>query len=149
VRYVVLAAPDIDPAAFLRLAEKALPRAERMTIYTSKFDVAMSASTAFHNGRQRVGEGITAKVADKLHGAEIVDATQRATDPYAHSYFAESRVMLDDIRAALAGKPAQDRKPLVCKAAGEKSVMACTMPCPEGAKCGPNWYARFVHWLLD
>jgi esterase/lipase superfamily enzyme len=149
VRYVVLAAPDIDPAAFLRLTEKALPRTERMTVYTSKFDVAMSASAALHNGRPRIGEGVTAKVADKLYRAEIVDATQRATDPYAHSYFAESRVMLDDIRAILAGKPAQERKPLVCNAATPKSVMACTMPCPEGAKCGPNWYARFVHWLLD
>jgi len=149
VRYVILAAPDIDPAAFLRLTEKALPRTQRLTIYTSKFDVAMSASAAYHNGRSRVGEGINAKVADKLAGAEIVDATQRATDPYAHSYFAESRVMLDDMRAILAGKSAQDRKPLICNAAGPKSVVACTMPCPEGAKCGPNWYARFVHWLLD
>jgi esterase/lipase superfamily enzyme len=149
VRYVILAAPDIDPAAFLRLTEKALPRTERLTIYTSKFDVAMSASAAFHNGRPRVGEGISPKVADKLSGAEIVDATQRATDPYAHSYFAESRVMLDDMRAILAGKSAQDRKPLICNTTGPKSVVACTMPCPEGAKCGPNWYARFVHWLLD
>ncbi len=149
LRYVILAAPDIDPAAFLRLTEKALPRTQRLTIYTSKFDVAMSASVAFHNGRQRVGEGMTAKVADKLAGAEIVDATQRATDPYAHSYFAESRVMLNDIRGILAGKSAQDRKPLICNSAGPKSVVACTMPCPEGAKCGPNWYARFVHWLLD
>jgi len=149
LRYMILAAPDIDPAAFLRLTEKALARTQRLTVYTSKFDVAMSASAAFHNGRTRVGEGITAKVADKLAGTEIVDATQRATDPYAHSYFAESRVMLDDMRAILAGKSAQERKPLICNNATPKSVVACTMPCPEGAKCGPNWYARFVHWLLD
>lgn len=149
LRYVILAAPDIDPAAFLRLTEKALPRTQRLTVYTSKFDVAMSASAAFHNGRPRVGEGMTAKVADKLAGAEIVDATQRATDPYAHSYFAESRVMLNDMRGILGGKSAQDRKPLICNSAGPKAVVACTMPCPEGAKCGPNWYARFVHWLLD
>jgi esterase/lipase superfamily enzyme len=149
LRYVILAAPDIDPAAFLRLTEKALPRTQRLTVYTSKFDVAMTASAAFHNGRTRVGEGITATVADKLAGAEIVDATQRATDPYAHSYFAESRIMLDDMRAILAGKTAQQRKPLICSMATPRSVVACTVPCPEGAKCGPNWYARFVHWLLD
>lgn len=149
LRYVILAAPDIDPSAFLRLAEKALPHTQRLTVYTSKFDVAMSASAAFHNGRSRVGEGMTAKVADKLSGAEIIDATQRSTDPYAHSYFAESKALIQDVRAILAGKAAQERKPLICDQASPKSVVACTMPCPEGAKCGPNWYARFVHWLLD
>ncbi|MFM9862247.1 MAG: alpha/beta hydrolase [Micropepsaceae bacterium] len=149
MRYVILAAPDIDPTAFLRLTEKALPHIGRLTVYTSKFDVAMSASAAYHNGRPRVGEGMTAKIAEQLSGAEIIDATQRATGPYAHSYFAESKVMIEDIRGALAGKAAQERKPLICNAAGPKSVVACTMPCPEGAKCGPSWYARFVHWLLD
>ncbi len=149
LRYVILAAPDVDPAAFLRLTEKTLPHTQRLTIYTSKFDIAMSASAAYHNGRSRVGEGMTAKIADKLSGAEIIDATQRATGPYAHSYFAESKVMIEDIRGVLAGRAAQERKPLICNTAGAKSVVACTMPCPEGAKCGPNWYARFVHWLLD
>jgi esterase/lipase superfamily enzyme len=149
LRYVILAAPDIDPAAFLRLTEKALPHMQRLTVYTSKFDVAMSASSAYHNGRSRVGEGMTAKIADTLAGAEIIDATQRATGPYAHSYFAESKVMIEDIRGVLAGRAAPERKPLICNTAGAKSVVACTMPCPEGAKCGPNWYARFVHWLLD
>ncbi|MEQ1867735.1 MAG: hypothetical protein ABL996_24200, partial [Micropepsaceae bacterium] len=104
---------------------------------------------AYHNGRSRVGEGLTAKIAEQLSGAEIIDATQRATGPYAHSYFAESKVMIEDIRAALAGKAAQERKPLICNPAGPKSVVTCAMPCPEGAKCGPSTYARFVHWLLD
>jgi esterase/lipase superfamily enzyme len=149
MRYVILAAPDIDPTAFLHLTERALPHIRRLTVYTSKFDIAMSASAAYHNGRPRAGEGMTAKIAERLAGAEIIDATQRATGPYAHSYFAESKVMIEDIRAVLAGKAAQERKPLICNAAGPKSVVACTMPCPEGAKCGPSWYARFVHWLID
>ncbi len=149
LRYAILAAPDVDPAAFLRLTEKALPHTQRLTIYTSKFDVAMAASAAYHNGRSRVAEGMTPKIADKLSGAEIIDATQRATGPYAHSYFAESKVMIEDIRGVLAGRAAPERKPLICNIAGAKSVVACTMPCPEGAKCGPTWYARFVHWLLD
>ncbi len=149
LRYVIMAAPDIDPAAFLHLTERALPHVRRLTVYTSKFDVAMSASAAYHNGRSRVGEGMTAKIAETLAGAEIIDATQRATGPYAHSYFAESKVMIEDIRGVLAGKAAQDRKPLVCNPTSPKSIVACTMPCPEGAKCGPSTYARFVHWLLD
>ncbi|MEQ1752651.1 MAG: alpha/beta hydrolase [Micropepsaceae bacterium] len=149
LRYVVLAAPDIDTVAFLQLAGKASARTQRMTVYTSKFDVAMSASTKTHNGRARTGEGMTASVAAGLTRTEIIDATARASDPYAHSYFAESRVMVDDIRAALAGKPATERGRLICNPAEVQSVVACTMPCPEGAKCGPSFYARVVHWLLD
>ncbi len=149
LRYLVLAAPDIDTTSFLQLAQKAVPHVRRMTVYTSKFDVAMSASTSMHDAHPRVGEGLSAAVAKDLAGTEIVDATERATDPYAHSYFAETKVMLDDMRAALAGKPATERKPLICTSSGPNTVVACKMPCPEGAKCGPDWYARLVHWLLD
>jgi esterase/lipase superfamily enzyme len=149
LRYVVLAAPDIDTTAFLHLADKAAPHAQRLTVYTSKFDVAMSASTSMHSGRPRVGEGLSALAARDLSGTEIIDATERATDPYAHSYFAESKVMVDDIRAVLAGKPAPERKRLICSTSGPQSVIACKMPCPEEAKCGPSFYQRTLHWLLD
>lgn len=149
LRYVVLAAPDIDPAAFLQLARAAAPRTRRMTVYTSKFDIAMSASAATHNGISRVGGGLSASVAADLPQTEIIDATARAADPYAHSYFAESKVMVDDIRAALSGTPAPERGHLICDGSKAQSVVACTMPCPDGAKCGPSFYARVVHWLLD
>ncbi len=149
LRYVVLAAPDIDTTAFMHLAEKAMPQSQRLTVYTSKFDVAMSASTSMHAGRSRVGEGLSASVAQDLSGTEIIDATDRATDPYAHSYFAESKVMVDDIRAALAGKPAPDRKRLICNPTEPQSVVVCKMPCPEQATCGPSFYQRTLHWLLD
>ncbi len=149
LRFVVLAAPDVDTTAFLRLAEKAAPHVQRLTVYTSKFDVAMSASTSLHSGRSRVGEGLSASVAKDLSRTEIIDATDRATDPYAHSYFAESKVMVDDIRAALAGKPATERNRLICNPTGPHSVVVCKMPCPEGATCGPSFYQRSLHWLLD
>jgi esterase/lipase superfamily enzyme len=147
LRYVVMAAPDIDPAAFLQLAGKAAAHARRLTVYTAKYDVAMAASAAAHDQRPRVGAGLSASVAQDLAHAEIIDATARATDPYAHSYFAESKVVLDDIKAALQGKPAAERSPLQCAPAG--AAVACTIPCPPGASCGPSLYARIVHWLFD
>lgn len=148
-RYVVLAAPDIDTVAFLQMARIASARTKRMTVYTSKFDIAMSASATTHNGHQRAGEGLSASVAADLTRTELIDATASADDPYAHSYFAESRVMVEDIRAALSGTPASARPPLDCNTGGSQSVIACTVPCPRDGKCGPSFYARVVHWLLD
>ena len=146
LRYVVLAAPDVDPAYFLQLAAKAAPHARRMTVYTAKYDVAMSTSKAAHDGRARLGEGLNASVATNLPRTDIIDATAHATDPYAHSYFAESKLVIDDIRAAFQGKPAAERQPLVCD--DTTPVVACKIPCREGADCGPTWYARFMHWLF-
>ena len=77
----------------------------------------MSASAVAHDERPRVGEGLNASVAQDIPHAEIIDATARATDPYAHSYFAESKVVLDDIKAALQGKSASERAPLRCTSA--------------------------------
>ncbi len=149
LRYVVLAAPDVDPSAFLHLAEKAVPHARRLTVYTAKDDVAMSASAAAHNGRPRTGESVSPTVTQNLPGAEIVDASAHASDPYAHSYFAESKTVLDDIKADLSGTPAAERKPLHCDRAGPSFAVACRIPCPPGGTCEPSLYARLIHWLLD
>ena len=146
LRFVVMAAPDVDPAAFLRLAEKAAPHTQRLTVYTAKYDVAMAASNSAHAGWNRTGEGLPPGVTQSIAHAEIIDATARATDPYAHSYFAESKVVLDDIKLALQGQGAAQRQPLVCNPSG--AAIACTIPCPPGASCGPTLYQRFVHWLF-
>lgn len=146
VRYAVLAAPDVDPAAFLRLAAKAAKHTERLTVYTAEYDVALSASKGSH-GRARAGAGLEYGVAGSLNGAEIIDATARASDPYAHSYFAESPVVLEDIRSALSGFAAKDRKLKDCQGA-PPGVVACKIPCPPGESCRPSLYARFVNWLF-
>ena len=148
LRYVVLAAPDVDPAEFLRLASAAAPSAKRITVYTAKYDVAMSGSAATHGGHERTGEGLAPGTVTELQHAEIIDATERATDPYAHSYFAESKIVLDDIKTMLHdGTPAQQRAHLNCTQAG--AAVSCKIPCPDGLSCGPTLYQRFVHWLLD
>jgi esterase/lipase superfamily enzyme len=147
LRYVILAAPDIDPAAFLQLAQNVAPHVKRLTVYTATSDVAMSASAATHNGRDRLGGGISASVMQDLPHTELIDATERAVDQYAHSYFAEAKIVLDDMAGALKGTPAAERKPLVCERKGK--LTACRVPCPEGANCGPPWHARLLGWLLD
>jgi len=147
LRYILLAAPDIDPAVFLQLAQNVAPHVKRLTVYTASSDVAMSASAAAHNGRDRLGGGVTPTVMQDLPHTELIDATERAVDQYAHSYFAEAKIVLDDMAGALKGTPAAERKPLVCEQKGK--LTACRVPCPEGANCGPPWYARLLRWLLD
>ncbi len=153
LRYVVLAAPDIDPAAFLRLAAKLTastpPKARRVTVYTAKYDTALSASSALHDGRPRLGSGFDPAYARELPRTDIIDATKRATDPYSHSYFAESQPVLDDIRAALTGTAAVDRKDTLVCSEKKPSVVSCEIPCPKGASCGPTFYQRFIHWHHD
>src|SRR5256885_147117 len=72
LRYVIMAAPDIDPAAFLRLADKAAPHTKRLTVYTAKYDVAMAASAGAHASRPRTGEGLPASVATSIAHAAII-----------------------------------------------------------------------------
>lgn len=146
VRYLVLAAPDVDPGPFLRLTAKAVKHTQRLTIYTAAYDTALSASKGAH-GRARAGVGLGAGVTELLGGAEIIDATDRADDPYVHSYFAESKVVLDDVSAALRGVPARERPGLDC-AGAPPAVVTCKFPCPDGESCRPSLYARFVHWLF-
>jgi hypothetical protein len=95
-----------------------------------------------------VGQGgIPPGATQSIAHAEIIDASNRATDPYAHSYFAESKVVLDDIKLALQGQDASHRQPLVCRSLG--AAVTCAIPCPDGKSCGPTLYQRFVHWMLD
>jgi esterase/lipase superfamily enzyme len=153
LRYVVLAAPDIDPAMFVRFAAKltgAKPtKARRVTVYTAEYDTALSASSALHGGMARLGSGFNPAYGHALAETDIIDATKRATDPYAHSYFAESELVLNDMREALKGTKAVDRTGTLACAERKPSIVSCEIPCPAGASCGPTLYQRFVRWLLD
>jgi hypothetical protein len=146
VHEMVAAAPDLDPAAFLQLADTALStsstrRLERLTVYTAKYDTAMAGSVYQHNGRNRLGEGLTPGVSKSLERADIVNASSTATTGYGHSYFAESALVIGDIKAALNGDEPSKR------AIEWRADKGWSIPCPEGESCEPSLYERFVHWI--
>ena len=150
LRYVVTAAPDVDPSAFLRLAEKAAPRLKRLTIYTAEYDVAISASAGAHAGWARTGAGLPPSVVTAVANTDLIDATLRASDgdPYAHSYFAESDDVLKDLALALQGNTTAARSAwLKCETSGVATT--CKIKCPDDKSCGPTLYQRLVHWLFD
>lgn len=146
---VVLAAPDLDTGAFLRALPLTMPKVKRLTVYTSRFDVAISGSTSVHRGRPRLGEGLSGLPLRHQPSLDVIDATARAADHYAHSYFATSLQVLSDIKGALAGVPAFNRPGLVCENSSSQDGHSCALKCPDSAECGPSTYARFMHWVLD
>jgi len=93
---IILAAPDIDSAIFKRdIAPKILTISNRITLYASSHDKALIASKDVHHDI-RAGEG--GKHVFISNGIETIDATDlKIPDFLDHSYFAESRPLLDDI----------------------------------------------------
>ena len=95
---IVLAAPDIDRVVFQRLAAHIQKSADNITLYASANDAALKASLEF-NGFPRAGDATGGVVI--VPGITTIDASAVATElfSFGHSFFADSRSVLDDIRA--------------------------------------------------
>jgi esterase/lipase superfamily enzyme len=93
---IILTAPDIDADIFKRdIAPVLAAGCDKVTLYVSDGDKALLASKTVH-GYPRAGDsavGITV-----VPGIETVDASGLDTSFLEHSYFAESRSVLTDIR---------------------------------------------------
>jgi pimeloyl-ACP methyl ester carboxylesterase len=149
LRRVIVPAADIEPAYFLRQAAKTSGTYEKMTVYTSKYDLALSASDVAHGGWARLGAGVSPGLGRELSKVVVVNATAGADDYYGHSYFAESERVMSDVRGALDGIDPFQRAPLVCERASKTSATHCKIPCPEGETCRPSWFQQAVTWILD
>lgn len=92
---VIFAAPDVDQAVFAQQIGTVAPLAERLTLYTSDADLALSTSRRLHGGIARAGEG----GADVLvtGPVETVDMSNIGSDMLRHSYFAGESSALADI----------------------------------------------------
>jgi esterase/lipase superfamily enzyme len=114
---IVLTAPDIDSGEFLQLASQIPPTAERITLYASSNDKAISFSKTLHT-YPRAGESGENIVV--VGGLDTVDASSVDTSLIGHSYFAEERTVLSDLYYLLKdGTPPKGRHGLdrrVCPA---------------------------------
>ncbi len=93
---IILAAPDIDAAVFRRdIAPQMVSKIKRpITLYVSADDVALEASKALH-GRPRAGDAEYGIML--VDGVETIDATGVDSSFLSHSYFAETKSILDDL----------------------------------------------------
>ncbi len=106
---IILAAADVDSAIFID--QQAKPLADLgnpVTLYASRNDRVLKASSALAGSTPRVGSGPPTLV---LHPrVDYVDASRTETDLLGHGYFTENKALIDDIYVTLAfGVPAARR----------------------------------------
>lgn len=109
---VILTAPDIDSQTFKEeIAPKIVNSAERITIYASSNDVALMASSLVNRfGNPRLGQGgVDLTVFPEYQQIEVVDASDVDTSLFGHSYHADNRSVLSDIRLVFDGRKAVER----------------------------------------
>ena len=104
---IVLTAPDIDSGEFLQLASRMGPTAQRITLYASSNDKAISFSKTIHM-YPRAGESGANIVV--VGGLDTVDASSVDTSLIGHFYYAEKRTVLSDVYYLLKdGSPPNSR----------------------------------------
>lgn len=104
---IVLAAPDIDAEVFKHeIAPKIVPKGKRVTLYTSKTDLALIASKYFNRGA-RAGDSGSELVL--VPGVQTIDATAVDSSLLGHSYYGSNVNVLYDLGQLLSGKPIEAR----------------------------------------
>ncbi len=104
---IVLAAPDIDAEIFKHeIAPRILTRADRVTLYTSKTDLALIASKYFNHG-PRAGDSGSDLVL--VPGIQTIDATAVDSSLLGHSYYGSNINVLYDLGQLLSGKSIEAR----------------------------------------
>jgi alpha/beta hydrolase family protein DUF900 len=114
---MIFAAPDVARSVFGQKIDRIAPYADRVTVYVSAGDVALSTSKLIRGGPPRMGElsdnGEPALIHNrKVH---IIDATLNQSwyqryfgGGYGHDYLSQAKPVLDDIKDILTGKRADD-----------------------------------------
>lgn len=97
-RQIVFAAPDVTPRIFEEVIEPAILTRHVITTYGASNDLALWIST-MKNHQERVGRvGVNARVPECI---DTIDVTAVAKAGLAHSTWAESPRVLDDLRLLL------------------------------------------------
>lgn len=104
---IVLAAPDIDAETFKHdIAPKIVTKGNRVTLYTSKTDLALIASKYFNRGPRAGDSGSELLL---VPGVQTIDATAVDSSLLGHSYYGSNINVLYDLGQLLDGKPIEAR----------------------------------------
>ena len=103
---IFLAAPDVDIDLFQNLASAYHQLAERTTLYVSSKDKALATSGLIHQ-YPRVGFFPPVTI---VEGIDTVQVSKIDLTLLGHGYFADARVLLEDIRDLLVNNTSPDRR---------------------------------------
>lgn len=97
---IILSAPDIDRDVFANVAEQILPTAQRVTLYASSNDRALTISREF-NGNPRAGDASEGIVI--VPGVNTIDASEVRTELFdtGHDYYADDDTILGDMAVVM------------------------------------------------
>jgi len=90
---IMLAAPDVDREIFLQLASAFHKTSERVTLYSSSYDLALKTSKKFHNG-PRAGYYTPYTCGT---GFDTISVPKFNIELLGHSYFANAKRLIFDI----------------------------------------------------
>ncbi|MBU1229441.1 MAG: alpha/beta hydrolase [Proteobacteria bacterium] len=98
LKNIVLAAPDMDREIFLdQYAAKLMGNGARIVLYASRSDMALAASAQVQGGDyERLGKNVVC-----IPGLNVTDVSDVKTDLLGHSWIADSRSVLTDLRCVL------------------------------------------------
>ena len=114
---MIFAAPDVARSVFSQKIDRISPYADRVTVYVSSGDLALSASKIIRGGPPRMGElsGNNEPALIDNRKVHIIDATLNQSwyqryfgGGYGHDYLSQAKPVLDDIKDILTGKRADD-----------------------------------------
>ncbi|MEA2049004.1 MAG: alpha/beta hydrolase [Campylobacterota bacterium] len=93
---IILAASDIDKDVFaVSLFPYIIKTTDKITLYASSDDAALKLSKTLHGG-ERIGQGGDDIIVFK--GLDTIDATGIDTSLLGHSYFAEKKILVKDLK---------------------------------------------------
>jgi esterase/lipase superfamily enzyme len=115
--HLVLLEADVNRIYFRANLLRASALCGRITIYSSKHDLALGASKFVHGGHYRLGQRIEShednvlgemvpdRIAKKI---DVIDASAVRSDLFGHAY--DQPVLFEDLRALIRGKNAAERE---------------------------------------
>ena len=92
---ILFAAPDVDAGLFRAMLPTIQPLAQRLTLYASEEDWALTVSRKLHGNVPRAGLGGPFTLRDPL--IDSIDMSELGEDMLAHSYFADDSSALADM----------------------------------------------------
>ncbi len=138
IGHLALMAPDVGLADFQMLMPLVIPQCERVSLYTSRFDLALVASRRLHS-EQRAGDGQPPLI---LSGLETIDCSAiDGTSCLGHSYYSSSVDVLADLFQLIKwNRPAGQRSHLSARTGWQGQYWTWTATAPRD-----HWTWHFDH----